>query len=335
MWRSVLGASLATAVLLVLTPLARGATLSVANNGVDAPGCGAKASPCRSISQAIANAAAGDAIVVGPGRYGAGIDTPAPGCGCVLAVNKAVAVASRDGAAATVIAGNEAPALQNVLIVAVGAAFGKPGKGFTITNTASPSGGHGIVIDGAGVTVVGNQLVRIGEGYVPAFGIWALSTSTGIRIEGNQVIGWPTGIGAFGTDTTVRKNVSVLNGLGIQLLSTAAAVGNVAAANAVGIELYDGSTAIGNATLGNTFAGVSAQTGLGVIEKNNFLGNACGVRHQTSNVAAVLDASPNYWGAASGPGSAPADPACSLFGAPITVAPFATKPFGAKVRIKP
>src|SRR4051812_32658563 len=42
----------------------------VANNGIDAHGCGARAEPCRSITQAMANAANGSIIVVGPGRYG-------------------------------------------------------------------------------------------------------------------------------------------------------------------------------------------------------------------------------------------------------------------------
>jgi len=50
--------------------VADSATLNVANNGVDSDICGAASAPCRSISQAIANAADGDTVVVGPGRYG-------------------------------------------------------------------------------------------------------------------------------------------------------------------------------------------------------------------------------------------------------------------------
>src|SRR5687768_2789620 len=42
----------------------------VANNGVDTSTCGARDDPCRSITQAIANAKAGDTLLVGPGRYG-------------------------------------------------------------------------------------------------------------------------------------------------------------------------------------------------------------------------------------------------------------------------
>jgi hypothetical protein len=61
--------------LLALTSLVGGspvfaATLLVAAGGLDADGCGTKAAPCRSITRAVGNAAPGDKIVVGPGRYG-------------------------------------------------------------------------------------------------------------------------------------------------------------------------------------------------------------------------------------------------------------------------
>ena len=66
MWRWVLSVVVAAA----LSPrAASAATLLVANNGVDSPTCG-PAEPCRSLARAIANAVAGDTIVVGPGRYG-------------------------------------------------------------------------------------------------------------------------------------------------------------------------------------------------------------------------------------------------------------------------
>ena len=52
------------------TSVVDAATLHVANNGIDSDTCGAGSAPCRSISRAIVNAAAGDTIVVGPGRYG-------------------------------------------------------------------------------------------------------------------------------------------------------------------------------------------------------------------------------------------------------------------------
>ena len=44
--------------------------LYVRNSGLDSAHCGGAQSACRTINQAIVNAAAGDSIWVGPGRYG-------------------------------------------------------------------------------------------------------------------------------------------------------------------------------------------------------------------------------------------------------------------------
>jgi hypothetical protein len=130
--RPVLRISLTAAVLFALAPLAHGGTLYVANNGLDGPSCGPKASPCRSISQAIALAAAGDTTIVGPGSYSAFTgETPAPGCGCMLAVNKAVILLSRDGPAATVIDAGTVDVSQNVLIITDGGEFGRAGPRWT------------------------------------------------------------------------------------------------------------------------------------------------------------------------------------------------------------
>ncbi len=92
---------------------------------------------CRSISEAIQNSAAGDEIVVGPGRYGdlngngvlgeAGEEIPAAGCACMIAMNKPVVVRSSHGAAATLIDGRTVDAIQNVLLITTGGEFGRPG----------------------------------------------------------------------------------------------------------------------------------------------------------------------------------------------------------------
>ncbi len=76
--------------------------LYVANNGLDSASCGLLASPCRSLTQAIANASANDRIIVGPGRYGdlnedrilgnsPGEENPPGGtasCFCIIHINK-------------------------------------------------------------------------------------------------------------------------------------------------------------------------------------------------------------------------------------------------------
>jgi hypothetical protein len=86
----------------------------VATNGTDAGSCTSSA-PCRTINFAISRNTTlpGDIINVGPGRYGnldgdedlggsggagnaPGEETPG-GCACVIAVNKAITLVSRDG----------------------------------------------------------------------------------------------------------------------------------------------------------------------------------------------------------------------------------------------
>src|SRR5579872_4813987 len=61
---------IAALTLAVCGSAAAGVSLSVSNHGTDSSTCGLPSSPCRSISQAIANAAPGDAIWVGAGHYG-------------------------------------------------------------------------------------------------------------------------------------------------------------------------------------------------------------------------------------------------------------------------
>src|SRR5262245_20507374 len=81
------------AMALASPPAALAAKLMVAAHGGDGPACGSEAQPCRSIGWTIGLAAAGDQIVVGPGRYGdldgdgvfepaAGEEAGQPGAGC-------------------------------------------------------------------------------------------------------------------------------------------------------------------------------------------------------------------------------------------------------------
>ena len=93
----ILARGLVAALFLACVPAASAAMLYVANNGVDSGSCGPKTKPCRSITQAIHNAAAGDHIIVGPGRYTG--ESGAPGCSCFVAINKRLILTSSDGAA--------------------------------------------------------------------------------------------------------------------------------------------------------------------------------------------------------------------------------------------
>lgn len=156
---------------------AAAATWYVAGNGLDAPDCGTKRKPCRSITRALAQPTTvdGDRIIVGPGRYGdanddgnlddPGDEMPAPGCGCMLAVNKSVSVWSSNGAAATVIDAAGMPVRATVALFMNGGEFGRLGKGFTITSSADLSP-IGISIDSGNIAVRGNQVI----GYDRPFG---------------------------------------------------------------------------------------------------------------------------------------------------------------------
>jgi hypothetical protein len=334
------GRLIVTAALLALVPAAHAANLYVANNGADSPTCGPKPQPpCRSITQAIQNAAPGDKIVVGPGTYGdlngngtlgeTGEETPSPGCGCMLSFNKAVTLVSSQGAAATVIDARSVTANTNVLLITSGADFGKPKKGFTVTTTANDT--EGMVIDSANVKIRGNQVMRTGgSGVLTTYGIDSLASSSGVLIEGNQVTGWTFGIDAK-SDATVRKNLASLNDVGIDAGANNLVIGNVVTGNVTGLDLEGGAaTTRGNAVYGNAI-GIKTSSN-GPLEKNNIFGNLnCGL----SNIGIFnLPAAHNYWGAATGPGNDPADAVCDNSGGVSIVTPFATKPFAVRA-IKP
>jgi hypothetical protein len=245
---------------LALPPLAHGATRYVADTGADGPNCGLDAATaCRSISQAIALADPGDKIIVGPGRYGdlnrsgvlgdrSGEEIGSPGCGCVLSMNKNVIIISSAGAAATIIDGRTVDVNVNVLLITVGGEFGRPGKGFTVTETARQDNlgfnGHGIVIDSADVMVRGNQVMFSRSSDSRGFGILTVNDAA-IRIEGNQVVKWLTGISGRGA-ATVSKNELLGNWNGISATG-GNVVGNVATANQHGIFVTGSATVVSNA----------------------------------------------------------------------------------------
>ena len=339
-----------TLVLMALAAGAHGATLSVANNGIDSGACGTTVSPCRSISQAIINAAAGDEIVVGPGRYGdlnadsiigsGGDEKGAPGCSCLIAVNKSVIIRSTHGAAATSIDARSVLVLQTVLITADGVEFGRPGQGFSVTYPLDNTDPYpsGITINSNNVFVRGNQVVGFFNGR--GIGITTACTTGAGNIEDNQVMGWSIGIQPLCGTKTVSRNVVSFNGYGILAYTNSPVTdnialgnsstgvyitgnsgsGNIAAGNATGIAGNLNGVLSGNAALGN-LTGIEAGETLLSAVGNNVIGNQCGLRH--FGFTTVL-ATNNYWGAASGPGPDPADAVCSGL---ATTSPFAATPF--------
>lgn len=360
------------AVLLAGVPSAPGAAIRyVANNGIDSTFCGVtiingftcsgKETPCRSISCAIREADAGDLIIVGPGRYGdlnrdGALDDKGDefglfggSCDCMIAVHKAVTIVSSHGAGATLIDASTVDLFQNVRITPNGGEFGRPGKGFLVTGTASAdfARSHGIVVDGGtNLRIRGNQLDRHGAPAHRGYGIWVIDDGPGtVLIEENQVLGaWDSGISIRGTGSrTVRRNHvagSTVYGIVFYQSGAGTIVGNVVTGSGfVGIYAQDSTlvpTVSGNAAYGNDEIGIELENfDGGVAQKNNVFGNGeCGMHVEALVTPAI--ASNNYWGASTGPGADPADEICFGDGyVPPVIVPFATKPFSIDPPLRP
>jgi parallel beta helix pectate lyase-like protein/uncharacterized protein DUF1565 len=328
---------LATILALLVSHPAGAATWLTAVYGVDSATCGSKAAPCRSISQAIANAAAGDTVLVGPGFYGDvngnhSFADPGDeaaegggGCDCMVNVSKAVTVKSRDGANVTVIGANHDSA-SALAVTASGATVGGPQNGFTlrdasqhglhvggsandvhvIGNVADSNAAAGFQIDGDGAVLTGNRAFQnVGDGF--------------------DVIG--SGIVASGdvASANAQSGFVVLNGQAE--FSKSMASGNAQygfAAVTAGMTL-SGVTAAGNGLAGVLYV-VSAT---GAVNLSTLLGNGfadgghCGVSNQAG---VTIDATNDYWGDLGGPGAGAADLACvDGGGSVLTTTPFKTK----------
>jgi parallel beta-helix repeat protein len=337
---------LATVALTVRT--AHGASakkaLHVQNNGVDSVFCGTESAPCRSISQAISNATAGDEIFVGPGRYGdldgdgilgeTGEETGeiGSGCGCILNIDKAVTIQSTHGAAATVLdarnffaSGQSAAAVR---ISANGAVFGRPDHGFTLTGSA---GNNGLVTAATRVTIAGNT----SSGNAGGFSIFGsqnvLSRNVAVANNGH-------GFEMFGQSHTFRSNTAIgNNGEGFLVFGgqSHAIQDNVSTANGVGFHVFSGSANLkSNSAVGNADVGILIGEGATAsIGGSNIFGNGlvptqnqqtnCGLLNSSGN---SITATNNFWGAATGGGADPADEVCDLSGSTAFL-PFAQKPF--------
>jgi parallel beta-helix repeat protein len=248
-------------VLALGTARATGATtIRVAAHGGDATDCGTKAAPCRSISQAIALARAGDTVEVGPGRYGdiardgdfddpgdeaAEVDT---GCDCMIHVDKALTIVARDGADATILDARGAT-IDVVAADRSGTIFGKKGKGFTLTGAGS--GGSGFASDANDIAVAGNVAVHNGEHGIEAPGLRVYVTDN--RIIGNGV----RGCQCSGNDSTFARNVASDNGnVGFSIDNGNTIVGNLATRNGGdGFRLQNANLVKGNVATANGMSG--------------------------------------------------------------------------------
>ncbi len=340
-----------TAVMLSAALPARAATTwYVSNDGNDAfvPTCGAKTSPCRSISKAIGLASAGDTIIVGPGIYGdldgSGTFGDFPGeeaaeigsgCECMIKVDKQLTISSRDGARVTVLdaAGLTQSVVHIVATGANGAIFGKPSKGFTVRRGAV----NGVLTDASAqkVKVQGNRAFSDGVGFnisgnggstnsVTAADNIAIGNTTagfvlsgsGNVMNGNRATRNVEGFQVSGTGHTVNKNVAIENNIGFEIDIGTGAQHPLAS--------FTGDAAVSNATEGILVKASDSSQGAGAtIAKSNIYGNGdpandCGLFVNNGDATHKLHvtATGNYWGASTGPGANPADLAggatCSL-----------------------
>lgn len=315
-------------------------TWHVANNGVDESICGGQRSPCRSISQAIANASAGDSILVGPGRYGdlnedsalGGVGEEAGGCGAVICVRKAVRLLSREGAERTVIdATGVTPQTNGVTVRADDVVFGLPDRGFTVR------GAHniGVLVQSARVRIVDNIATANRSA---GFGLLG-AVPVGCKLIGNTALGNDLGFVVFGDNNRLELNVAQSNtSSGFWLRGNGHHLHhNIAIGNRDGAVIGVGGSnhlIVRNAFIGNGSHGVNVLqqvTGL-IVRKNNIFGNGTRIsssanRGLSNSSGALVLATNNFWGSDTGPGPDPADDIFTNRLSETRFLPFAVKPF--------
>jgi hypothetical protein len=333
------GASLFTSAAGATAP---GNTLFVANDAQDSATCGGYTTPCRSISQAIANALAGDTIVVRPGRYGDrnfdGVlpdyvgeesGTTIPGSQGAVHINKRVTIVSTDGAEATIIDAVGA-ASAVVEIAADGVRFGEKNAGFTLLGGAS----FGIVMEHHTNVVVAGNITR---GH--SFAGFLLKSSGVVEVRQNTTTGMPgLAMWLIGNSPSAyfiaSDNTSFGNGVGMTVsgLGPNRVIGNHIFNNDTGLQISYGASRVAQNQFHGNFVGARVSVdssevlapGL-TITRNNFFGSrnvglsfepgaAAATRVRENNFVGnqgcgtnnrsdlALDARNNYWGSPSGPG---------------------------------
>lgn len=330
------------------------ATLHVATYGVDGFACGDADSPCRSIGRAIALAAAGDTVIVGPGRYGdvnADGDFDDPGdeqpevdvgsCLCLINVDKRrLRLRSRDGAGVTVIDAGDLP-VSAIHVGADGVIVGGRKRGFTLL------GGHRGVRLGASVTratIEGNvAIVDAGDPVSdPDAGLY----SAGFVVDGNRnlvrgnaaVVNPEIGFVILGSEHYLGGNLASLTRLHGFYVPVASAdhavVSNFAIANdedGIFVDVEGHARLLNNNVLvGNRGAGIALDRiapGPISVRWNNIYGNGvpaesnCGLWN--SNPGVVIDAIRNFWGFAGGPAAEPGNEVCNIDASEADTDPFA------------
>lgn len=323
--------SMMVAIVAIGAGTAGAVTLHVQNNGVDSATCGTVAAPCRSITRAIANSVPKDRILVGPGRYGdlngnGVLGEPGEEPGSVF-VSKPLTLESEEGAGATLIdmSGLHIDVIR-VTVGAPGSVIGLPGRGFTLS-----AGGWGLSTEPGFpgfLQISGNIAINnIENGFLlHAEGPYFVTNNLAIR---NGTAGF---LVHGGTGHKFRQNVAVGNGFegftsdfgAGHEFSYNLAIGNVGEGFHMGLDT--GVTLRGNSALGNKSFGMALVSTTATVAQNNIYSNDpltnCGLK----SVDSTVNAANNFFGAATGPGSDPADNVCVESGS-LVFTPFAPLEF--------
>jgi parallel beta helix pectate lyase-like protein len=293
------------------TATAAGATVNVANNGLDSATCGTRSAPCRSIGRGIERASPGDTVLVGPGKYGdlnddgflSGAGEEVSSGTAAVRIGKPLRVVSSAGAVLTVIdAGGGV--FWTVDIASDGVTFGVAGGGFTMVggqfqglnctgqtnlriggNIASGSPGSGFVVYSKGYVEMTDNIAH-GNASV-GFIIGSELETSRVVLRNNQSYGNNTGIlsATRGRHEIAFNEVSNNTNQGISVDYTPAYIHhNIVTGNAIGIASNSwspdnppssGPVLYRNSLIGNTRFGIFLQQGpvRTVVKENNFFGN--------------------------------------------------------------
>jgi hypothetical protein len=293
---------------------------------------------------ALQHASAGDVIAVGPGIYGdlnqnGVLGEPGEeageigfGCNCVIKIDKAVTIRSTQGAKVTRIDAHSVSTgdtlTNGVHIVADDAIFGAPDHGFQITGASS----NAVLIEGTHNQVSGNIALGPGSGFWVAAqsneldSDAALTDAGGFLVtESNNTVSRSIASGTRGFGFTLARG-SVRSGPSGVVLSRDVSIGNQQGFNILG-----SATLTRIAAVGNLGGGLVLRTAANVtVSNSNIFGNGstsagCGVINQSD--ASTVTITNSFWGAATGPGTAPADGVCDDPGSTTLVPSVAPAPF--------
>jgi parallel beta-helix repeat protein len=220
--------------------------------------------------------------------------------------------------------------------------FDLAGPGTVVSaNVAVGNGSDGFSLDDDGNVLTGNRSLD------NAAGGFDFDGSQNTLIGNEAVDNGFDGFAFVGDGNTFTGNVASGSEIGFSIEGGAgdAFTGNAAVGNGEGIALGGTNHVLtGNAIVGSRGVGLFMNTGAtGVtVTKSNFIGNNtaldttftnCGLVNQSGAAATAAN---NFWGAAAGPGSDPADQVCDDgAGSTTTFAPPAAKEFKVKTKVAP